>query len=53
MSKNVMTALKEYEDIMGRKLSEGQRIIFIAGYNFALIDNKLMSCQKVGDTNDV
>ncbi len=39
-------AITEYEELMGIKLNQGQRMIFTAGYQFALIDNKLMQCQK-------
>jgi hypothetical protein len=35
-------AIDEYENIMGIKLSESQRIIFTAGYTFALIENDLI-----------
>ena len=34
-------ALTQYEEIMQIKLSIGQRMIFTAGYNFALINNNL------------
>ncbi len=46
MKDPIKKAIEEYEAIMERKLSEGQRLLFIAGYQFAQIDNKLMSCQR-------
>ncbi len=48
MKDPIKKAIEEYENIMQIKLSEVQRLLFIAGYQFALIDHKLMSCQKEG-----
>lgn len=46
MEDPIKKAIEEYETIMQIKLSEGQRLLFITGYQYALIDHKLMSCQQ-------